>query len=152
MTWKRAFHRIAWVAGLALFLLGVGWLHKWNAEKRGLRSKDTAPCIQQAFGGRQSTISASKPRPIAWRTTTACGSLRPTKHSVSSIVASGLRITDIRLASTLALGSVGHENKTDEEGRRLIWLDRPAVDRLRSLRGPGESYKRRHSADRRTRG
>jgi len=33
MTWKNAFHRIAWVAGLALFLLGVGWLHKWSAEK-----------------------------------------------------------------------------------------------------------------------
>ena len=44
------------------------------------------------------------------------------------------------IASTLALGSVGYENETDEHGQRLIWLDRAIVDRLRSLRGPGESY------------
>jgi hypothetical protein len=44
------------------------------------------------------------------------------------------------IASTLALGSVGYENKIDEEGRRLIWLDQAVVDRLRSLRGAGESY------------
>lgn len=44
------------------------------------------------------------------------------------------------IARTLALGSVGYENKTDENGDRLIWLDRAVVDRLRSLRGVGESY------------
>ena len=44
------------------------------------------------------------------------------------------------IARTLALGSVSFENKTDERGQRLIWLDRAVVDRLRSLRGPGESY------------
>ena len=44
------------------------------------------------------------------------------------------------IASTLALGSVGFENATDEHGQRLIWLDRAVVDRLRSLRGAGESY------------
>ena len=38
------------------------------------------------------------------------------------------------------LGSVGFENKTNERGEKLIWLDRAVVDRLRSLRGPGESY------------
>jgi hypothetical protein len=32
------------------------------------------------------------------------------------------------------------ENKTDKHGQRLIWLDRAVLDRLRSLRGPGESY------------
>ena len=42
------------------------------------------------------------------------------------------------IAATLKLGSVGFENKTDEHGRRLIWLDRGVVDRLRALRGPGE--------------
>jgi hypothetical protein len=26
------------------------------------------------------------------------------------------------------------------QGENLIWLDRTAVDRLRSLRGPGESF------------
>ena len=40
---------------------------------------------------------------------------------------------------TLPLGSVGYENAVDGEGQRLIWLDRSVVDRLRSLRGPGES-------------
>ena len=44
------------------------------------------------------------------------------------------------LASTLPLGSVGYENQIDEHGQRLIWLDRAVVDRLRAMRGPGESY------------
>ena len=44
------------------------------------------------------------------------------------------------IARTLPLGSVSFENKTDEQGNRLVWLDRAVVDRLRSLRGPGESY------------
>jgi hypothetical protein len=44
------------------------------------------------------------------------------------------------IAATMALGSVGYENKTDEHGNRLVLLDRAIVDRLRSLRGPGESY------------
>ena len=44
------------------------------------------------------------------------------------------------IARTLPLGNVSFENKTDEEGQRLIWLDRAVVDRLRSLRGAGESY------------
>jgi hypothetical protein len=32
------------------------------------------------------------------------------------------------------------ENKVNEKGERLIWLDPRVVDRLRALRGPGESY------------
>ena len=44
------------------------------------------------------------------------------------------------IAKTLPLGSVGYENKVNEKGERLIWLDRAVVDRLRSLRGAGESY------------
>ena len=44
------------------------------------------------------------------------------------------------IAKTLPLGAVGYENKVNEKGERLIWLDRAVVDRLRSLRGPGESY------------
>jgi len=45
-----------------------------------------------------------------------------------------------RDSQTLALGSVGFENKVNEKGERLIWLDRSVVDRLRAMRGPGESY------------
>ena len=44
------------------------------------------------------------------------------------------------IAKTLPFGSVGYENKVDEKGERLIWLEPNAVDRLRSLRGPRESY------------
>jgi hypothetical protein len=44
------------------------------------------------------------------------------------------------IAKTLALGSVGFENKVNEKGERLIWLEPNVVDRLRSLRWPGESY------------
>jgi hypothetical protein len=38
------------------------------------------------------------------------------------------------------LGNVSFENQANENGERLIWLDRPVVDRLHHLRGPGESY------------
>jgi hypothetical protein len=44
------------------------------------------------------------------------------------------------IVATMKLGSVGYENATDEQGRRLIWLDHAVVDRLRAMRGPGESY------------
>ena len=44
------------------------------------------------------------------------------------------------IVAAMPLGSVGYENKANERGERLIWLDRAVVDRLRSLRGPGESY------------
>jgi hypothetical protein len=40
------------------------------------------------------------------------------------------------IAKTLPLGSVGYENKTNDRGERLIWLERSVVDRLRNLRGP----------------
>ena len=43
------------------------------------------------------------------------------------------------IAQTLPVGSVGFENATNERGEELIWLDRRVVDRLRSLRGPGEA-------------
>ena len=44
------------------------------------------------------------------------------------------------IARTLPLGSVGYENKTNERGEKLIWLDHAVVARLRAMRGPGESY------------
>jgi hypothetical protein len=44
------------------------------------------------------------------------------------------------IAKKLALGSVGYENPTNEKGERLVWLDPSVVDRLRTMRGPGESW------------
>jgi hypothetical protein len=44
------------------------------------------------------------------------------------------------IAQTLPVGSVGYENKTNERGERLIWLDRALADRLGAMRGPSESY------------
>ena len=32
------------------------------------------------------------------------------------------------------------DNKVNEKGERLIWLEPNVVDRLKALRGPGESY------------
>ena len=43
------------------------------------------------------------------------------------------------ISATLPFGNVSFENKTDEHGQRLIWLDRAVVDRLRSLRGAGKA-------------
>jgi hypothetical protein len=39
----------------------------------------------------------------------------------------------------MPLGSVSHEQEANANGA-LIWLPRGIVDRLRVLRGPGESY------------
>jgi hypothetical protein len=44
------------------------------------------------------------------------------------------------IARTLPFGDVGYENQIDEHGQRLIWLPRDVLDRLRSLRSPGEDY------------
>jgi hypothetical protein len=49
-------------------------------------------------------------------------------------------VTETIRPTTLPLGSVGYENKTDEQGQRLFWLDHAVVSRLRAMRGPGESY------------
>jgi hypothetical protein len=43
------------------------------------------------------------------------------------------------IARTLP-GSVSFENKINGRGERYVWLQPRVVDRLRSLRGPGESY------------
>jgi hypothetical protein len=45
-----------------------------------------------------------------------------------------------RLAAKLLFGSVGYEPEPDAKGERWIWLEPRFVDRLRALRGPGESY------------
>jgi hypothetical protein len=44
------------------------------------------------------------------------------------------------IAKTLLLGSANYETATNEKGERLIWLEPSMVDRLRSMRGPGESW------------
>jgi len=46
----------------------------------------------------------------------------------------------VGIAATMPLGSVGYENATNERGERLIWLEPHVVDKLRAMRGPGESY------------
>jgi hypothetical protein len=46
------------------------------------------------------------------------------------------------IARTLPFGSVSFENKIDEQGERLIWLEPSVVDRLRALRGPGRATAR----------
>jgi hypothetical protein len=44
------------------------------------------------------------------------------------------------IARTMPFGSVNFEVGVDDKGERYIWLPRAVVDRLRSLRGPGESF------------
>ena len=44
------------------------------------------------------------------------------------------------IAATLPLGSVGFERAPGAKGERIVWLDRAVVDKLRGIRGPGESY------------
>ena len=44
------------------------------------------------------------------------------------------------LASTLPLGTVAYEKNLDAKGECHVWLEPMVVDRLRFLRGPGESF------------
>jgi hypothetical protein len=44
------------------------------------------------------------------------------------------------IARTMPFGSVNFEAGVDDTGERSIWLPRAVVDRLRALRGPGESF------------
>jgi hypothetical protein len=44
------------------------------------------------------------------------------------------------IAATLPLGSVAVELAAHEKGEREIWLDEAVLNKLRLLRGPGESY------------
>jgi hypothetical protein len=44
------------------------------------------------------------------------------------------------IVGTLPLGSVGYENKANEQGERHVWLAPTVVDRLAAMRVPGESY------------
>ena len=44
------------------------------------------------------------------------------------------------IARTLPLGSASFESKTNENGDRLIWLEHRILDKLKSYRGPRESY------------
>jgi hypothetical protein len=41
---------------------------------------------------------------------------------------------------TLPIGNVGVERELNEKGEREIWLEPHVVNKLRYLRGPGESY------------
>jgi hypothetical protein len=40
----------------------------------------------------------------------------------------------------MPLGNVGYQNGVNERGERYVWLAPNVVDRLRAMRGPGESY------------
>jgi hypothetical protein len=44
------------------------------------------------------------------------------------------------IARRMPFGSVNFEAGVDANGERYIWLPRAVVDRLRALRGPGESF------------
>ena len=44
------------------------------------------------------------------------------------------------IARTISFGSMSFENKIDENGERLIWLELRVVDLLRAMRGRGEDY------------
>ena len=44
------------------------------------------------------------------------------------------------ITATLPLGSVGYEKELNAKGECSIWLEPNVVNRLRAIRGPGESY------------
>jgi hypothetical protein len=40
----------------------------------------------------------------------------------------------------MPLGSVGFEKEVDAKGERTIWLEPLVLDKLKAMRGPGDSY------------
>jgi hypothetical protein len=44
------------------------------------------------------------------------------------------------IAATLPLGSVGYEAERTEKGEVHIWLEERWINKLKAMRGPGESY------------
>ena len=44
------------------------------------------------------------------------------------------------IAATMAFGSVNYDAAINAKGERLVWLEPRVIERLRHLRGPGESY------------
>jgi hypothetical protein len=44
------------------------------------------------------------------------------------------------LAASLPLGSMNFENEVSENDEIHVWRARSVVDRLKAMRGPGESY------------
>lgn len=44
------------------------------------------------------------------------------------------------ICATLPFGSISFDNATNEQGEKLIWLAPAVVDRLKAMRGLGESY------------
>jgi hypothetical protein len=44
------------------------------------------------------------------------------------------------IAATLPFDGVAYETETTTDGQRFIWLEPRIVDKLKALRGPGESY------------
>jgi hypothetical protein len=96
----------------------------------------TAPDLTITAPHRSALAPAAQPRPASPRR--ALPSARVSKR-VPIPYKSGVPI-QCSLTRTLPLSNVGYENQTNEHGEKLIWLDRAVVDRLRSLRGPGESF------------
>jgi hypothetical protein len=44
------------------------------------------------------------------------------------------------IAATMLLGSVGYEAQRTEKGEVFVWLEERWLNKLRALRGPGESH------------
>jgi hypothetical protein len=49
-------------------------------------------------------------------------------------------VVDDSITEPLPLGNVGSESMTNAKGERLIWVEPAVADKLKALRGPGESY------------
>ena len=47
---------------------------------------------------------------------------------------------DYAIVATLPVGSVAHDPEVNAKGQRLIWIEEVWANRLRAMRGSGESY------------
>jgi len=70
--------------------------------------------------------------------------LKPYLQSIKSLAGPMIRITITAAVAAieraLPAGNVGYERAADDTTDRQIWLESHIVNRLRYLRGPGESF------------
>jgi hypothetical protein len=121
-------------------------------DRRSRRSTKTEPKVEQptlrptqrAASGPLAPRTRNDSRAAKAASGLACG-LRAGRKSAPYMGGHMIRIAISQAAfdaivATMPLGSVGYENEVNEKGERLVWLAPNVVDRLASMRGPGESY------------
>jgi hypothetical protein len=97
--------------------------------------------VNAIIGGDEGAIAAAKVSATFFPMTPETGFRRRRADQGGVMIRIAITVeTFDALALTLPLGSVACPENLDAKGERRVWLEPTVVDRLRFLRGPGESF------------